>query len=197
MHYTIFSLITGISWLVLIVYWVISSPFSKRSARGVGWWRREIGIRLALIAVIFLLFKIGALSKSTVSSFYQSTVFAESNIAFGIIGAVLCVAGVAFAIWARAYLGRNWGMPMTLQEEHKLITLGPYTFVRHPIYTGFFLAMLGTAFADGIIWLIILIFAGIYFIYSATVEEKIMLKQFPDEYPAYMRRTKMFIPFLL
>ena len=42
--------------------------------------------------------------------------------------------------------------------------------------------------------LFVLYFA--YFIFSARTEEKMMLAQFPDAYPAYRRRTKMLLPFL-
>jgi len=80
---------------------------------------------------------------------------------------------------------------MTLREKPELITSGPYRFVRHPIYSGFLLAMFGTGLTDGAIWFIVLIVMGIYFIYSARIEEKMMLKEFPDQYPAYVKRTKM------
>ena len=56
--------------------------------------------------------------------------------------------------------------------------------------------MLGSVFADGVGWLVVLVLFGIYFIYSAKTEEKIMLEQFPNEYPAYMKRTKALIPFV-
>ena len=86
---------------------------------------------------------------------------------------------------------------MSLREKPELITSGPYQFVRHPIYSGFLLAMFGTGLADGTTWLLILIVMGIYFIYSAKTEEKMMLKEFPEKYPAYMKKTKMLIPFVL
>src|SRR4029077_14329128 len=52
------------------------------------------------------------------------------------IGAVLCIAGLAFSVWARVTLGRNWSATITLKEGHELIERGPYRLVRHPIYTG-------------------------------------------------------------
>jgi len=45
----------------------------------------------------------------------------------------------------RRHLGRNWGMPMPLKEQPELVTSGPYARIRHPIYTGLILAMLGSA----------------------------------------------------
>jgi protein-S-isoprenylcysteine O-methyltransferase Ste14 len=112
------------------------------------------------------------------------------------IGILLFLSGLALAIWARLYLGRNWGMPMSLKQDPELITSGPYHFIRHPIYAGILLALLGSALGGSVYWLIILIVMCTYFIYSATVEEKIMLNQFPKIYSTYKKQTKMLIPFV-
>jgi len=62
----------------------------------------------------------------------------------GGVGVALCALGIGLAIWARTYLGRNWGMPMSRKENPELVTSGPYAYVRHPIYTGLLIAMLGS-----------------------------------------------------
>ena len=59
----------------------------------------------------------------------------------------MVAAGIAFAVWARHYLGRNWSGTVTVKQDHELIRSGPYRLVRHPIYTGLLLAILGTAVA--------------------------------------------------
>jgi protein-S-isoprenylcysteine O-methyltransferase Ste14 len=69
--------------------------------------------------------------------------------------------------------------------------------IRHPIYSGLLLAMLGTALATNIYWLIAFGILGVYFIYSATVEEKLLTVTFPTTYPRYRETTKMLIPFVL
>ena len=63
------------------------------------------------------------------------------------------VLGLALAVWARVYLGRNWGMPMSRRADPELVTTGPYRRVRHPIYSGLILAMAGTAIAVSLYWL--------------------------------------------
>jgi protein-S-isoprenylcysteine O-methyltransferase Ste14 len=115
----------------------------------------------------------------------------------GIAGVTLCALGVALAIWARVYLGKNWGMPMSRKEHPELVTTGPYAYVRHPIYTGLLLAMFGSAIAETAFWLVPLVVVGAYFIYSARSEEKGMVEEFPERYPAYQKRTKILVPFLL
>jgi protein-S-isoprenylcysteine O-methyltransferase Ste14 len=100
-------------------------------------------------------------------------------------------------VWARIHLGRNWGMPMTERTEPELVTSGPYRFVRHPIYSGILLGLLGTGLATSLYWLIGFGVALVYFTYSATVEERTLTATFPDAYPKYKAHTKMLIPFLL
>ena len=85
----------------------------------------------------------------------------------------------------RVYLGRNWGMPMTRKADPELVTSGPYHKIRHPIYTGIILAMVGTTIAVSLYWLVAVFVIGAYFIYSAVVEERSMTQLFPDTYPAY------------
>ena len=113
------------------------------------------------------------------------------------LGLVLFASGLGFAIWARLNIGRNWGTPMSQKDQPELVTSGPYHLVRHPIYSGILIAGVGTAVALDWSWLIAVVLAGVYFVYSATVEERYMGAQFPDTYPAYKRSSKMFVPFIL
>ena len=76
------------------------------------------------------------------------------------------------------------------------MTSGPYHLVRHPIYSGILMAGVGTAVALSWLWLIAVALAGVYFVYSATVEERNMATQFPETYPTYRRSTKMLVPFV-
>ncbi len=74
---------------------------------------------------------------------------------------------------------------------------GPYSTVRHPIYSGVILAMAGTAVAVSLYWLVAVVLLGAYFLYSAAMEERYMAGLFPDAYPRYKQSTKMLIPFLI
>ena len=115
----------------------------------------------------------------------------------GAIGAALFAAGIALAVWARVILGRNWGMPMTQRAEPELVTAGPYRLIRHPIYSGILLGMVGTSLATNLIGLGITVVLGAFFVYSSTVEERNLTASFPQAYPEYLSRTKMLIPYVL
>jgi protein-S-isoprenylcysteine O-methyltransferase Ste14 len=185
----IFGLMIAACWLVFCLYWLISARSAKPNARNSNYYI-QWGIRALLVAAIIVRLHFGG----------AAHLFAGRPVSpiLGAAGVALCVLGIALAIWARVYLGRNWGMPMSRKENPELITTGPYWYVRHPIYTGMLLAILGSALATGLLRLAAVdLFLCAYFVYSAVQEQKIMLKEFPDAYPAYMKRTKMLIPFVL
>ena len=113
-------------------------------------------------------------------------------------GVVLCVAGLAFCIWARFTLGRNWSGVVTLKGGHELITSGPYALVRHPIYTGLLTMVVATVIVLGhVAGIIAMPFVFVSLWIKLRHEEKLMLQQFPNEYPAYQQRVKRIIPFIL
>jgi protein-S-isoprenylcysteine O-methyltransferase Ste14 len=76
------------------------------------------------------------------------------------------------------------------------VTSGPYALVRHPIYTGIMIAIFGSVFVGGTIWLIIFIVFSVELIRRIPVEEKFMVQLFPNQYPAYKKRTKALLPFV-
>ena len=172
-------------WLAFAATWFSAALFTKRARKHPSW--ATWVVRLAIVAVLVaanLRFGPGG---DTVQAAPRSWQW---------VGALLSILGLGFAVWARIYLGRNWGMPMSLREGHELVTSGPYAHVRHPIYTGILLAMLGSALAVAFAWLWALGLFFVYFLYSAITEERMMSEQFPAAYPAYKARTRMLIPFL-
>jgi protein-S-isoprenylcysteine O-methyltransferase Ste14 len=114
------------------------------------------------------------------------------------MAAVLCIAGLAFCVWARVTLGRNWSGTITFKEGHELIERGPYRLVRHPIYTGLLAMFLATAIAAGHLGgVVAVMLAFASFWVKLKEEEKLMLQQFPDQYGSYQQRVKRIIPFVL
>ena len=188
--------VIGALWATFILYWLVGALFNKKASRSTpwsgGWW-----VRLAIVVGVIVVVHLHRHAVAgAVLSIRRSGRF-RSGIAEQWLGVGLCLVGFAFAFWARAHLGRNWGMPMSLRQGHELVTSGPYAYVRHPIYSGIMLAMIGAAVALSILLLALIVLYLAYFLYSARTEEKMMLAQFPDTYPAYRRRTKMLLPFLL
>lgn len=178
--------IVTLCWVVFILFWIYSAFGTKQYVRRGSW---GIGIRIVIALLLVLL-----LQSQTVRDVLKNWQLA-ANPAVQWLGAVLAVCGVSFAIWARVHLGRNWGMPMSLKKDPELVTTGPYRYVRHPIYSGMILTMLGTTLVV-IWWVVPLVFFFGYFVWAARTEERIMSKEFPDTYPDYMKRSKMLVPFV-
>jgi protein-S-isoprenylcysteine O-methyltransferase Ste14 len=178
-------------WLVFVVVWVVAAASTKRSvyresrAQRFRYW-------ILLVIAYFLLIKGHRLPYPLGAHIIPHTR------ATAWTGAVLCIVGLAFTIWGRATLGRNWSGAVTLKECHELIDRGPYRLVRHPIYTGLMTMFVATVIALGHVAGIIgalLVFLSFWI--KLGDEEKLMLKQFPDQYAAYQHRVKRIIPFVL
>jgi protein-S-isoprenylcysteine O-methyltransferase Ste14 len=178
-------------WIIFMAVWLLAAISTKRSV-----YRESPAQRLRysilLIAGYFLLIRGHRLPYSL-----SARVLPHIEV-MAWAGAALCAAGLAFCIWARITLGRNWSGAVTLKEEHELIERGPYRLVRHPIYTGLIAMFLATAIVLGHVGGIIgLVLVFVSFWIKLSDEERVMLKQFPDQYAAYQHRVKRIIPFVL
>ncbi len=187
---TIYSWLISAAWIAFIGYWIASAISAKRSVKKRSW--SNFAVRAFFIIVVIVILESKAFSHFDAK--YSTT---TQDPIVGSIGVLLCAVGVAFAIWARIHIGRNWGMPMAVQQGAELATTGPYAYVRNPIYSGAMIAFIGTALVIGLWWLIPSALMSVYFIYSAKQEERLMMQQFPNRYPEYKKRTKMIIPFVL
>ena len=177
------ELVFAVGWAAFWIYW-LAAAFSTK--RGRVPWSRELRVRAVIAVVVILLIRLGAFRGHGL----------DTDPGSAGIGLVLFALGLGLAIWARVTIGRNWGTPMTQKDEPELVTAGPYRLVRHPIYSGILVAGAGTALALNWLWLTAVVLAGVYFVYSARVEERYLTEQFPDDYPAYKRSTKMLVPFV-
>jgi protein-S-isoprenylcysteine O-methyltransferase Ste14 len=178
-------------WLVFAAIWVLAALSTKRTV-----YRESRAQRLRywvflVIASLLLLY-----GRRLPYPLNLSIIPHVAPIAW--TAAVLCVIGLAFAVWARVTLGRNWSGVVTLKEGHELVERGPYRFVRHPIYTGILTMFFATALARGHFSGFLgalLMFASFWI--KLRDEEKLMLQQFPERYADYRLRAKRIIPFVL
>jgi protein-S-isoprenylcysteine O-methyltransferase Ste14 len=109
-----------------------------------------------------------------------------------LIGDLLAAAGLAYSVWGLAYLRRSFSI---IPEARRLVTGGPYSLSRHPVYLGEIATALGVNLATGG-WLSGLAIA--YFIVCELLrmgwEERILAQAFPAEYPEYARRVTRYLP---
>lgn len=188
-HWTIPAL-----WLIFLAYWAIAAIGVKRNVGATPWWKQS-ALRLAIAALAVVALYLPATRRTL--RLVQLHAHAADGALTATIGTLLVCLGIALAIAARVYLGRNWGTPMSQKENPELITGGPYAYVRHPIYGGIILAMLGTTIGLTVVWLLPLVLFVPYFVYCSHREQEFMCQQFGETYRAYMRRTKMLVPFVV
>jgi protein-S-isoprenylcysteine O-methyltransferase Ste14 len=179
-------------WLTLVAYWCLAA-YTGRAGIGRWIWWREIAVRLGFFALAVAASQVAVTGHAS-SDVPRYALSASPQV--GATGVVLCVIGIGLVILARASLRRHWTVPAA-PASPELVTTGPYAWVRHPIYGGMLLAMLGSAIGQSVLWLLPLAIYGPSFIRSARHEERLLLAQFPERYGAYMQRTKMLLPLVL
>lgn len=189
MHSEILQYI-NVVWGIVAVYWIAGMVLAKRTIRTESIPSRAIHLALGCAAVLFIWdpdMGKGLLGYRLVSSAEWAAW----------LGLAATLGGCAFAVWARTTLGSNWSSTVTVKQDHELIVRGPYRLVRHPIYTGFLLALTGTAIAVGEIRAFIGVgFAFTTFLWKSAAEEKFMREEFSDEYAQYSQRVRRLIPFV-
>jgi protein-S-isoprenylcysteine O-methyltransferase Ste14 len=176
-------------WIAWLVYWVVMAFTTKRTVerRGFMEYRVAGGVAFVVMAAAGRL-----LDVSPRSQVWQTTPVLE------VVTCCMVAGGVAFTVWARVVLGRNWSAEVTFKQDHELIESGPYALVRHPIYTGLILMGLGTAVDYGRVIgfaLVVTVCSALW--WKVRMEEQVMSTHFPDAYADYRRRVRAVIPFVL
>jgi len=184
MNPSIFIWLIDAFWLILVAYLIVSAIGVKQDTQGHS--LQSVGLLLAIIAAFLLPY---------LPRFHFLNFAPVTPVVSG-LGVILCVAGMAFLVWARRHLGRNWSQTVSTKRGHELVTSGPYRYVRHPMYTGGLIACIGSAIVGGGAWIFLLVILGAIFLWRVGAEDKLMAQQFPNEYPAYKKRTKAVMPFV-
>ena len=178
----IFIFLSIALWLLIFVYWIVKS--------------RNKGILNELAGLTKLLFSGLVLHIPAVLPFKYFTY--RQFMGIEVIGLLIVTFGFFICIWARQCLSENWSGKVIIQKEHTLIKKGPYKIIRHPIYSGVLIMMLGSGIIIGnvfdFVW-VLFCFIGLY--RKSKQEEQLLEKEFGKEYDAYKRETKMIIPNIL
>ena len=176
-------------WFVLGFYWKLRAGTAKPAMQV-----QDAQSRLARFPVWlgFLLLTVAGVCPS------WGALPGANSAAVAWLGVALCASGLAFAVWSRRTLGDDWSRDVDLKQGHRLVLRGPYSLVRHPIYTAHLLMALGSAISFGM-WLgyvaVVSFFVG--FRVKLVQEEELLLRSFPNEYPEYKARVKALVPWVL
>jgi protein-S-isoprenylcysteine O-methyltransferase len=180
--------ICDVLWVAFLVVWLIWAIRTKpvQSREGVS---SRLSYTIINVAAFYLMF-----SGDVLRGYLRAHLYSPNSLTDA-AGIAITFAGIAFAVWARVYLGGNWSSSVTLKVGHQLVRRGPYRWVRHPIYTGLTLAMLGTAIVRaqlrGVI-AVVLVYIG--FKIKSKIEEHVMTETFGAEYDDYRSQTGAIFP---
>ena len=183
-----YSYLIELPWIAFLVYWLIAS-FKVHATEKREPFASRYGVMLLMILGYYCLF-----GRGTPITVLQ-TRFVPKTEAILALGGILTWLGIAFAIWARYHLAENWSARVTIKVGHELIRSGPYSYFRHPIYSGILLAMLGTAIARGELrGLLGVCFVLVAFSIKARKEEAMLVTQFGNAFEEHRRHTGFLLP---
>jgi protein-S-isoprenylcysteine O-methyltransferase Ste14 len=179
-------LIISILWVAFLVVWLFAAILYHH--RGVHRsWSRVAVVRLVAAGLFVVILHF--LAKNGLPPATQSVSMEWAGVAVATLG-------IALAFWARAALAGSWGMPASQADQPSLVTSGPYHWIRHPIYTGVLLGLIGTAMAISPLLFIPFLVFLVYFIYAAVQEERYLSSKLGRPYEEYRARTKMLLPYI-
>jgi protein-S-isoprenylcysteine O-methyltransferase Ste14 len=177
----------SVLWLSWLAYWIVAARFVSARKFTEGRWLRLLHT-LPMGAGFWLIFHRGA-------GYFGGRLY--DNLAMRGLGTALTLGGLLFTVWARIHLGKYWSGIITLKKDHQLIRTGPYQYVRHPIYTGFVTAALGSALVAGTTdaWI------GFPLILLACLikirrEEFVLTNEFGNEYRRFKNEVAALVPFV-
>jgi protein-S-isoprenylcysteine O-methyltransferase Ste14 len=183
------AIVIAICWIAWLLYWLLMAFRNKRTVERGGF----IGYRVVIVAVVGGLVLVAhPVAVRSAAHLWHTT------LALGVLSDCIVLAGLAFTVWARIVLGRNWSVEVTFKQDHELIESGPYALARHPIYTGLIAMALGSAIDYGRTFgfvLFVALCAGLW--WKARLEERMMNQHFPDAYAQYKKRVRAVIPHVL
>ena len=139
-----------------------------------------------------------------ISMFFESVLLNPLYINFWnsdiilILGLIIYVIGAIISLGSRFQLGRFGSGRLKIKEEHELVTKGVYRHLRHPMYLGGIIGVIGFCFVFHGFIMMFLILALYFIVFRSRMiyEEKILQEQFGEKYSEYMKKTKRIIPFI-
>ncbi|HTW74993.1 MAG TPA: isoprenylcysteine carboxylmethyltransferase family protein [Steroidobacteraceae bacterium] len=176
-------------WVIWGLYWIVAARSAKPVLRRERLLWRVLFVAQALLTAVLL-------APDRLAGWLGADLIGGGWARYWIAVAIT-TAGLALSIWARRILGGNWSGSVTLKENHELVKDGPYRWIRHPIYSGVLLMILGTALASGRaqgLFAFAIALSALYL--RSRAEERWMESQFSERYSAYRKASWALVPFI-
>ena len=183
-----FRLLVEVPWIVFVIYWIIGATRTRATREKESFASRYVILAIEVVGFVLLF-------NSSAGIGFLGTRFMPRTWTSSIAGVVLTWAGIALAIWARHHLAEYWSARVTIKEDHQLIRSGPYSHLRHPIYSGLVLATIGSALVIDqwrCVLGILLVLTG--YCLKAKKEEAMLGQQFGQAFREHQKHTGFLLP---
>jgi protein-S-isoprenylcysteine O-methyltransferase Ste14 len=179
------SILSALLWIAFVAYWSATAKKASAAKSSESRESRKIHENLLVSSFVLLFVPIPGL---TARFLPQSDVFVVAGLA-------VQASSLLLAVWARRNLGRNWSGAVTVTVDHQLVRSGPYSLVRHPIYSAMLGMFAGTAIRSGELHALL----GLAVLMAAygrkiRIEEETLRTVFGSDYDSYARTTWAILP---
>lgn len=178
--------ILGISIIFYLADFLLIQRYDKLRAKGSSrsWDYTVLAVFMAILIILqpILLPWLGIFTNASWGLLIQA------------MGLALVICGLSLHWWARINLGQFYGEREEIQQGQHLVYRGPYVYIRHPIYTSYFILVIGILLINpALTTLLVTIYAFWDFLHAVAREEKLLADQLPG-YTDYIARTPRFFP---
>jgi protein-S-isoprenylcysteine O-methyltransferase Ste14 len=182
--------------LLNVAWYVIRLPHERRSRRTPV--ARSARSYRELALILIALTGLGILPFVYIATGFPSVADYPFRPLQAWLGALVTIIALAMFYLTHQALGRNWSVSLDVRKNHELITGGIYHYVRHPMYTAFWLWALAQALLlpNWVAGLSGIVGFGTLYFFRVGQEERMMLEAFGESYRSYMARTKRLIPWI-
>jgi protein-S-isoprenylcysteine O-methyltransferase Ste14 len=177
-------------WVVWFAFWRLASPGSAASDERESAWSRASYLVPMLLVIVLMI-------GPDWPPWLRRQLIPGGWVRYW-VGVVVLASGLSFTVWARRVLGSNWSGRIAIKDGQQLVRVGPYRWIRHPIYTGALVAILGSAVTSGTVsGLLALALACAALGHKIRIEERWLMREFGDHYAEYRRSSWLLVPYVL
>ncbi|UQD50993.1 isoprenylcysteine carboxylmethyltransferase family protein [Bacillus methanolicus] len=180
-------------WVIFWAYWLLSGLETrskiKKEKSGENPLYRIVHVTLEAFSILIVIVRFNRVL------IWKEIIAGNSIVDF--VGLIIVFVGLMFSIWAKLVLGKNWSGAIQKVEKQELVKSGPYKYIRHPIYTGIIVGLIGSLIINrNFSSLFAVIIVTVLYIVKVNKEQKFLIKEFGEQYTEYIKKSWALFPLI-